>query len=92
MMTINEIAAAFGMTIGQFAESIGYTRQALYLGSKHSTPRREAAICVLRELSDAMLLADEEKAKRRYEARENAIKEFEKMPENGGDSECNPTG
>lgn len=77
-LKLNEIARAFGFTILQFAECIGYSRQALYLGIRPSG-KAKAAIAKLRSLNASMLKVEQEETQRRFEAREKAVKEFEKL-------------
>ena len=77
MMKLGEIARTFGMTIGQFATIIGYSRQSLHEGIS-MTPKAKAAVAKLHTLNAVMLKMDQEEAQRKFEARENAVKEFEK--------------
>ncbi len=76
-MTTREIAVAFGMSVDQFARTIGYSRQALYQNEIRMTPRAENAIADLSELNHAMFKMETEEARRKFEAREKAVKEFE---------------
>lgn len=84
-MVVNEIARAFGMTVDQFAKRIGYTRQALYDGIRMTT-RAKAAITNLRDLNALMYKMEQEEAQRRFDARENAVKEFEQKIMKGGEA------
>ena len=83
-MKLNDIARAFGMTIDQFAKCIGYSRQNLYSGIRMTT-RAKAAISNLHNLNGIMFRIEQEEAQRRYEARENAVKEFEQLILKGGE-------
>ena len=86
-MDIREIANAFDMSVRKFAETIGYTRQALYFGvsSKRNRTRGKAAIQMLEMLNHKTLLEDQEAARLKFEARKAAIKEFEKIVLEEGD-------
>ena len=79
-MTINEIADAFDMNLGQFCALLGYTKQALYV--KHTgkgSLKGKSAIKLLTMKSDAMLAVDNEVAQKKHEIRANAIRELEKI-------------
>ena len=80
---IHKIAGEFGMTIGQIAELMGYSRQALYQKDIKNKHRMRAAISRLRMLSEEMCRQEIELAERRFEARNRAIEELEKICEGG---------
>lgn len=82
-MGVGKIARVFGMTNAQFADYIGYSRQSLDTGIR-PTARSEVAIKKLRELNALMFKLERAEAKRRFEVRENAVKEFEQQIKNNG--------
>ena len=84
-MRFQEIAKAFGMTVGQFAEAIGYKRPTLYLGIR-KTARAKEAINKLHELNSVLRKVDIEKANQNYERRKDAVKNFEALLLNGGEA------
>lgn len=75
-MKFQEIAKIFGMTIDQFAETIGYRRQSLYCGIR-KTAKSQEAVERLKDMNDQMLAFDIETAYLKAAKRRDAISEFE---------------
>lgn len=79
---LKEIAFNFGMSVGQFAETIGYARATLYsavCGScKLNQGHLGVAIYKLIAVSDMILENDIQSAKVRHEIRRKLIDDFEK--------------
>lgn len=82
-MSLKDIAKVFCMSIEQFAAFIGYSRQALYGTPKYSAKSREAIVKV-RKLNNALYDADIKMAEVRYQARNTAICELQKLFMDGG--------
>lgn len=76
-MTIEEIAAAFDMTIKSFAAFIGYSRQTLYNGKIKNVDRAFAALERLGTFSEVAYKNEVYRAMAKLEKREAAIKAFE---------------
>jgi hypothetical protein len=81
-MWLKEIANSFGLTISQFADAIGYSRQTLYRAScgygKLSKTRIGLTAYKLIEFSDKMLEIDIQLANERHAARRKLIDDFKK--------------
>jgi hypothetical protein len=83
-MKCSNIAGAFGMTVKQFADACGYSRQTLYCGEIRDCRRARAMLHNLKGLNESMLRMDMEEAQRKFELRTRAVEEFEKQIENNG--------
>ena len=77
-MEIWDLAKVFNMTVKDFCDLFGYTRQALYIGGGRRRERREEGMKRLEERSREMFAADIEEAERKLKARALAINELEK--------------
>lgn len=77
-MTIKEIAKAFDMTVTEFSEYIGYSRQALYNGDLNQS-RAKAVFRLLCLRNKEQFEAEIQRAKERLNERGAAAKEFEKI-------------
>ena len=77
---LKELAYSFGMTIGEFSKTIGYTRGTLYQASnglaKLSKEHIELAAFKLAMLSNSMMKSDIKVAEARHENRQQLIREF----------------
>ena len=77
-MTIKEIAKAFDMTVKEFSEYIGYSRQSLYSRAlNQSRAKSIARLLCLR--NKEQFEAEIQRAKERFNERETAVKEFERI-------------
>lgn len=86
MMNIREIANAFDMSVSRFAAYIGYSRQALYSEvPARNNVRGKAAIEMLDMRNHQLFAADQETAEKKFKARENAIRDLEKLLVKGGE-------
>ena len=79
-MTIRQIAKAFGMSVTEFAEYLGYTRQTLYNENKENRNevRAKAAVRLLCSLNQKQFDEEMQKAGERFNERKEAIAAFEK--------------
>lgn len=77
---VHECANAFGMTVTEFAEFTGYTRQALYLanrGDNKLDPRKLALVqSKLDAVSEKMYADEKAKAQADFEKRNRLIEEL----------------
>lgn len=80
MMSINEIAKAFGMSVAKFANYMGYSRQAMYdKKSGRNRMRLSAAVERLTDLNNKLYDLDMSIANKSFSTRENAIRAFVNM-------------
>jgi DNA-binding XRE family transcriptional regulator len=79
-MDLKNISEKFGMNVKEFAQTIGYTRQALYqvATDKNNINRNRlnTAISLLQMINDAEYRKDIEAATKRKVERERAINEL----------------
>ena len=89
-MTIKEIALAFDMTVKDFSQYIGYSRVGLYyiVSGKHDPlySRMRTVLNRLYSLHDQLYEKEKKELYDRVSKRCEAIKDFEKLLLNGGDS------
>ena len=80
-MTIKKIAKAFGISVTELAEYIGYTRQTLYVATEINLNklRAKSAIRALCSLNQKQFDEEMQKAEYRFNERKEAIAAFEKM-------------
>lgn len=77
-MTIKEVAKAFDMSVKEFAEYTGYSRQALYQSTFLKCEARGKATIQLLRLKSLQMLAEEKKtADSRFNDRHQAITALE---------------
>lgn len=74
---LKEIASLFGMDVTQFAECVGYSRQALYKAAsgQQKLDKKRLALVVfkLEVMNERLLEADKAKAEENFEARKKLI-------------------
>ena len=76
---MRKVAKAFGMSVTELAECIGYSRAALYGKTCLRNEKRvQAAIRYLKLKSSDMLAEDHATAERKFRERRDAIEEAEK--------------
>ncbi len=77
---LKELAFSFGMTIGQFADAIGYKRQTIYCASEGRCKLHKGhlavAISKLTSLNHKILETGIQTAQERHEYRSKLIDEF----------------
>ena len=80
-MTIRQIAKAFDMSVAEFAEYLGYTRQTIYSANVKTRNKMRAKVAIreLCSLNQKQFEAEIKKAQEQFNARKDAIAEFEKM-------------
>lgn len=88
---LSGIAKAFGMSVVEFADFLGYSRPALYdfEVTKRNKRRVEAAKELLKAKSQQMRSVEISAAEIRFLAREEAIRQFEIMMLGGGGDKQN---
>jgi hypothetical protein len=84
-MTLNKLAKAFGVTIGDLASVMGYTRQGLYdlVKCKNNTNKRRlyAALELLQDISDSHYKEDLAEARIQKNIREKGIEWLKTLAE-----------
>ena len=74
---LREMASAFSMTVTEFAKRMGYHRQSLYNAAWGETTLKKERLVEaqdrLNKMSEAMLKADQARAKERFEERGKLI-------------------
>ena len=76
---MRKVAKAFGMSVTELAECIGYSRAAMYGKDCLKNERRvQVAIRHLKRKSSDMLAEDHETAERKFQKRQDAILALEK--------------
>ena len=80
-MRIKQIAKTFGMSVTEFAEYLGYTRQTLYGATEMNLNklRAKSAIRALCTLNKKQFEEEMQKAEERFNQRKEAISACEKM-------------
>ena len=80
-MKIKQIAKAFGMSVTEFSEYLGYTRQTLYGAAEMNLNklRAKSAVRLLCSLNQKQFDEEMQKAGERFNERKEAIAAFEKM-------------
>lgn len=76
-MKIANITRAFGMSVQQFADACGYSRQTFYCSEIRDSEKSRAMIHNLKGLNESMLRMDLEEAQRKHEERLRAIDDLE---------------
>lgn len=83
-MTIKDIAAAFDMSMKEFAKLSGYSRRALYHDDIAYTARAIAVLGELTVYSEGVYKADKARALLKYEIRKKAIEALKERFEERG--------
>ena len=79
-MDMKQIAQAFGMSISELADYVGYSRPVLYCRQGVRNKARLQAAVRLLEVRNAVLMVEEKAtAEERFRVRANAIKDFEQI-------------